>query len=85
MITERIITRADIASLFKRIEASAKVRHIDALKLRNYRPFRLLVSRTGFRPSAMQRLTVGQFRTVLNEEKPVLYVLAEQEKNMAEH
>jgi hypothetical protein len=30
-------------------------------------------------------LTVGQFRTALNEEKPVLHVLAEQEKNRVEH
>jgi hypothetical protein len=30
-------------------------------------------------------LTVGQFRTALREEKPVLQVLAEQEKNRIEH
>jgi hypothetical protein len=30
-------------------------------------------------------LTAGQFRTALREEKPVLHVLAEQEKNRVEH
>ncbi len=30
-------------------------------------------------------MTVGQFRTALNEEKPILHVLAEQEKNRVEH
>ncbi|MGZ8892960.1 MAG: hypothetical protein ACXW1R_08560, partial [Halobacteriota archaeon] len=39
----------------------------------------------GLRPSTIQRLTVGQFRTALNEEKPVLHVFAEQEKNRVEH
>jgi len=35
--------------------------------------------------STMSKLTVGQFRTALSEEKPVLHVLAEQEKNTVEH
>jgi hypothetical protein len=30
-------------------------------------------------------LTVGQFRTSLNEEKPILHILAGQEKNRVEH
>jgi hypothetical protein len=33
----------------------------------------------------LERLTVGQLRTALREEKPVLHVLAEQEKNRIEH
>ena len=33
----------------------------------------------------MKRLTIGQFKTALNEEKPVLHVLAEQEKSRVEH
>gem|GEM_PF-2083020 len=37
------------------------------------------------RPITIQRLTSGQFRTALNEEKPVLHVLAEQEKSRVEH
>ncbi|MGD0170955.1 MAG: tyrosine-type recombinase/integrase [Halobacteriota archaeon] len=53
--------------------------------MRNYRAFALLAAYTGLRPSTIQRLTVGQFRTALNEEKPILHVLAEQEKNRVEH
>jgi hypothetical protein len=33
----------------------------------------------------MQRLTAGQFKVAVNEEKAVLHVLAEQEKNRVEH
>lgn len=58
---------------------------LDPAKIRNYRAFALLASYTGLRPSTIQRLTVGQFRTALNEEKPILHVLAEQEKNRVEH
>ena len=58
---------------------------LNPAKIRNYRAFALLASYTGLRPSTIQRLTVGQFRTALNEEKPILHVLAEQEKNRVEH
>jgi len=58
---------------------------ISAQKTRNYCSFTLLAAYTGLRPSTIQRLTVGQFRTTLDEEKPVLHVLAEQEKNRVEH
>jgi len=84
-ITERIVTRADIALLFKRIESCAENGKINAQKARNYRAFGLLASYTGLRPSTLQRLTVGQFKAALNEEKPVLHVLAEQEKSRVEH
>jgi hypothetical protein len=84
-ITERIVTREDITSLFKRIDVYAEKGKISPQKTRNYRAYTLLASYTGLRPSTIQRLTVGQFRTALNEEKPVLHVLAEQEKNRVEH
>ncbi len=84
-ITGRIVTREDISLLFKRIEACAENGQIDAQKARNYRACSLLAAYTGLRPSTLQRLTVGQFKTALNEEKPVLHVLAEQEKSRVEH
>jgi integrase len=83
-LTERIITREDIKTVFQRIAAKEE-KGTDPSKIRNYRAFTLLASYTGLRPSTIQRLTVGQFRTALNEEKPVLHVLAEQEKNRVEH
>jgi integrase len=83
-LTERIITREDIGAVFERI-AAAEEGGTDPPKIRNYRAFVLLASYTGLRPSTIQRLTVGQFRTALCEEKPVLHVFAEQEKNRVEH
>jgi integrase len=84
-ITERIVTREDIASLFNRIDVYAEKGKISAQKTRNYRTYTLLASYTGLRPSTIQRLTVGQFKAALYEEKPVLHILAEQEKNRVEH
>jgi hypothetical protein len=84
-ITERIVTRADIACLLERIDACAENGKISAQKTRNYRAFALLASYTGLRPSTVQRLTVGQFKAAVGEEKAVLHVLAEQEKNRVEH
>jgi integrase len=83
-LTERIITHEDISALLKRISA-AEEEGKDPAKIRNYRAFALLASYAGLRPSTIQRLTVGQFRTALNQEKPVLHVLAEQDKNRIEH
>jgi integrase len=83
-LTERIVTREDIETVFQRIAAKEE-KGTDPSKIRNYRAFTLLASYTGLRPSTIQRLTVGQFRTALKEEKPVLHVLAEQEKNRVEH
>ena len=83
-LTERIITRKDIGAVFQRITA-AEERGTNPSKIRNYRAFALLASYTGLRPSTLERLTVGQFRSALREEKPVLHVLAEQEKNRIEH
>jgi integrase len=84
-ITERIITRKDIESVFERIEVRAEAGKINAKKIRNYRAFALLAAYTGLRPSTIQRLTVGQFRAALKENKPCLLVRAEQEKNRVEH
>jgi integrase len=82
-LTERIVTREDIKTVFQRIAAKEE-KGADPSKVRNYRAFALLAAYTGLRPSTIQRLTVGQFRTALNEKKPVLHVLAEQDKNRDE-
>jgi integrase len=84
-ITERIVTREDIVQALGRIDAAEREGNITPSKVRNYRAFTLLAAYTGLRPSTIQRLTVGQFRTAMKEDKPVLHVLAEQEKNRVEH
>ena len=83
-ITERIVTREDINAVFQRI-AAAEENGTNPTKIRNYRAFTVLASYTGLRPSTIQRLTVGQFKAALNEEKPALHILPEQEKNRVEH
>jgi integrase len=83
-LTERIVTRGDISAVFQRITAAEK-KGTNPSKIRSYRAFTLLAAYTGLRPSTIQRLTVGQLRTALKEERPVLHVLAEQEKNRIEH
>ena len=84
-ITERIVTREDIVQALGRVDAAEREGNVTPSKVRNYRAFTLLASYTGLRPSTIQRLTVGQFRTAMKEDKPVLHVLAEQEKNRVEH
>jgi integrase len=83
-LTERIVTREDIETVFQRIAAKEE-KGTDPSKIRNFRAFALIAAYTGLRPSTIQRLTVGQFKAALEEEKPVLHVLAEQEKNRVEH
>jgi integrase len=87
-MTGRVIRREDIAEVFKRIAGAmteATLTESKARKYRNYRAFALLASYTGLRPSTIQRLTVGQVKTALKEDKPALHVLPEQEKNRVEH
>jgi integrase len=55
-VTERIVTREEIANLLKRIETYAERGKISAQKGRNYQAFALLASYTGLRPSTIQRL-----------------------------
>jgi hypothetical protein len=84
-ITERIVTREDIVQVLWRVDTAEREGNITPSKVRNYRAFTLLASYTGLRPSTIQRLTAGQFRAAMKEEKPVLHVLGEQEKNRVEH
>ena len=84
-VTERILRRDDIVEVLKRIDVAKTKGNLKAFKARNYRAFALLASYTGLRPSTIQRLTVGQFRAALKDDKPALHVLAEQEKNRVEH
>lgn len=84
-ITERIVTRLDIVAALERINSVEAQGNIENSKASNYRAFVLLASYTGLRPSTIQRLTVGQLRAAVNEERPTLLVHAEQEKNRVEH
>jgi integrase len=84
-MTGRIVRREDILEALNRIDAAEAEETIKAPKARNYRAFALLAAYTGLRPSTLERLTVGQLRAAVNEDKPMLHVLPEQEKNRTEH
>jgi integrase len=84
-LTDRIVTRADVEEVLKRIDIAGQTQKIGVSKTRNYRAFTLLAAYTGLRPSTIQRLTIGQFRAALGEDRSVLHVRAEQEKNRVEH
>ncbi len=84
-MTGRIVRREDILEVLTRIDAAKSEETIKAPKARNYRAFALLAAYTGLRPSTIERLTVGQLRAAVKEEKPTLHVLPEQEKNRVEH
>ncbi|MGZ7171692.1 MAG: hypothetical protein ACXVI1_10900 [Halobacteriota archaeon] len=84
-ITSRIITRDAITDILQRIGDAEAQRKLGAAKARNYRAFTLLAAYSGLRPSTMERLTIDQMRDALKQEKPVIEVRAEQEKNRVEH
>jgi integrase len=84
-MTSRVVRREDIVEVLKRIDAAEAEGKITAVKARNYRAYARLAAYTGLRPSTMQRLMVGQFRAALQDEKPALHILPEQEKNRHEH
>ncbi|MGZ4883699.1 MAG: hypothetical protein ACXV2A_07390 [Halobacteriota archaeon] len=84
-ITARIITRDTITAVLQRIANAEAQRTLSDAKVRNYRAFTLLAAYTGLRPSTVQRLTIDQIRHALQQEKPVIEVRAEQEKNRVEH
>jgi hypothetical protein len=57
--------------------AAAEEGRTDLAKIRNYRTFALLASHTGLRPSTLERLTVGQFRTALREEVSMINIIVQ--------
>ncbi|MGZ4914387.1 MAG: hypothetical protein ACXV3T_05640 [Halobacteriota archaeon] len=85
-VKSRAITKEDIENVvayIRRAEISGEISKRRALQ---YIAYVLFGAYTGQRSmSTMSRLTVGQFREALENNKPVLLVTAEQDKIRMEH
>ena len=80
-VTSRIITRTDIENVLAHIQNVKRGGRLSEQRALEYMGFVVFGAYTGQRTMAtMSRLTVGQFREVLESEKPVLHVNAEQDK-----
>jgi integrase len=85
-ITSRIITQADIENVLAHIKRAKRQGRITERRALEYTAFVVFGAYTGQRTMAtMSRLTVGQFRETLANEKPVLQVTAEQDKIRMDH
>ena len=86
MITQRIVTLNDITSILTYIKKSYVDGSIDEYRYQHYTAFILFGAYTGQRSMAtISRLTVGQFNSALESEKPVILVKSSQDKIRMEH
>ena len=85
-VTSRIITVADIRNVLSRIKRAEQDSKISKQRSLQCTAFIVFGAHTGQRTMAtMSRLKVGQFRAVLQTEKPALLVNAEQDKIRMQH
>jgi integrase len=85
-VTNRIITKEDVENVLSAIETAYKNDEIDADLYLHYRAIVIFSAFTGQRSQATTaRLTVGQFRKVVDKKKPVLDILPEQDKIRMQH
>jgi integrase len=85
-VTSRIITKEDVENILSAIQTAYLNDEIDRDHYLHYRAIVLFSAFTGQRPQATTaRLTVGQFRAALNQKRPVLDILPEQDKIRMQH
>ncbi|MGB9371318.1 MAG: hypothetical protein WCB79_05240 [Halobacteriota archaeon] len=85
-ITQRIVTTDDIKNVLSAVQEGGESREFTARQCKNYMALVLFGAYTGQRPYAtIRKLTVGQFRTALQRDPPVLDVLAQQDKIRMQH
>jgi integrase len=85
-VTERIVTKNDVATILAAIQETERAGSIDAEHLKQFAAFVLFGAYTGQRPySTISKLKVGQFREALKHEKPTVHVEAAQDKIRMEH
>jgi integrase len=85
-VTSRIVTKKDVESVLLTINEAHENEEISDYDCLNLRAIVLLGAFTGQRPQAtIARLSVGQFRDALGQEKPVLDILPEQDKIRMQH
>jgi integrase len=85
-VTSRIVTKEDVENVLSTLVIACANDMIDREHYLNYRAIVLFGAFTGQRPQATTpRLTVGQFRTAVNQLRPVIVVLPEQDKIRMQH
>jgi integrase len=85
-VTNRIITKDDITGVLKHIRSAHSRGKISRYKSLQYAAFVLFGAYTGQRSVAtMAKLTVGQFKEALSQEKTALNVHSKQDKIRMEH
>ncbi|MGZ4924671.1 MAG: hypothetical protein ACXV5H_12085 [Halobacteriota archaeon] len=85
-VTERIVTKEDIENLLSVIKRSYRSGEIDTDHYLNYTALVVFGAFTGQRPLAtIARLTAGQFREAVANEKPVFDVFPSQDKIRMQH
>ncbi len=85
-VTERIITREDIANVLAHIRNADESGKITSERAQNYKAFVLFSAYTGQRSMAtMAKLTARQFRAALKMDKPVILVESSQDKVKMAH
>jgi len=85
-VTSRIVTAHDISNILKHIERAEREDEISPERSAQYSAFVLFGAYTGQRGEATTaKLTVGQFREALADDKPVLQVDSSQDKIRMSH
>jgi integrase len=85
-VTDRIVTKEDVENVLAAIGQAHSSEDIDTYHYLNYKAMVLFGAFTGQRPLAtIARLTVGQLREAVRMEKPVVDVLAWQDKIRMQH
>jgi len=85
-VTDRIVTKTDVENLLDAIKTAFEGGEIDDGHYLNFRAIVLFGAFTGQRSQAtIARLTVGQFRAAVNQQKPVVDVLPQQDKIRMQH
>ena len=85
-VTSRIVTKVDITHLIDGLIAAYQAHLLSDESMVNYVGITLCGAFTGQRIEAtMKKITVGQMRTALKSDPPVLHVLPSQDKIRMEH
>jgi hypothetical protein len=85
-VTSRIVTKPDVENVLWAVEQDYETGEIDRYHCLNYKAIALFSAFTGQRAEATTaRLTVWQFRAAINEQKPVVDILPEQDKIRIQH
>ncbi|MGZ4852369.1 MAG: hypothetical protein ACXV3D_04170 [Halobacteriota archaeon] len=85
-ITPRVVTTTDIENVLAHIHRAEAAGAISRARALQYSAFVILGAYTGQRSmSTIARLTVGQLRKAVDDDKPVLHVTAQQDKIRMEH